>query len=300
MTKLSLDTAYPRSTLLSWLAAQGAAFVLLRRRDKRPCHKGWLDTPVTLEAAGRHVSLGGNVGLVVGAASSGIVCLDADCDFSLIYKLMPLLRGACVLRDNAPQRGKFLLRLTGSTRNRAWRPRGSRRPALELLAHRKLAVVPPSIHPSGAPYTMQGDRIPRLDGRQLDWVWEALTAATLNIPTSPIPRPVGISGVQQGGAWEGEILAAVKRRWPSALAVFQHCGITGRVRRSGRDDLRITGHGGLLVGRPDSAYAWRWYCFSAEVGGDQIDAAGYCLFGARWDRRHRSMLQAALSMLAPE
>lgn len=284
-------------SVLPWLATNGASFVLLRARNKRPCHRGWAESPVSLAVAERHVADGGNVGILVGRPSQGIVCLDADLDFALIHQLLPVLGGVRIVRNNASQRGKFLLRLPRPTRNRSWRPQGSRRPGLELLADRKVAVVPPSIHPSGVPYVMQGERIPVLATRVVESVWEVLTAASLETLPFPIRGEWDAPLTRWPGSQCNEALTEVKRRWPSALAVFRHYGWTGDLRRAGPHDLRLLGHGGLLMGRPDGPYAWRWYCFCDETGGDQIDAAGYCIFGTRWDRRDRAMMRAVLNTL---
>lgn len=283
-------------TVLPWLAAQGATFVLLRPRDKRPCYKGWTNAPASLAEAERHVAAGGNVGVLVGEPSGGIICLDADRDFPLIGALLPALRGACVVRPNAPQRGKFLLRVPEPLRNRVWRRAGKRKPVLELLAQRKLAVVPPSVHPSGAPYLLQGDCIPALAPAALPVIWEVLTAATLLAPPAPV-LPKAFLGGEGSTARAAPSLNTLKRQWPSALHVFQHFGVTGHTIHAGPHDLRLLGNGGLLVGRPDSAHAWRWYCFADEMGGDQVDAAGYCLFGTCWNRYDATQFRAVLQAL---
>ena len=222
-------------------------------------------------------SAGGNVGILVGEPSARIVALDLDADFALIAALLPELCNALITRAEAPQRAKLLLRLTAPMPNRSWRPAGSRRPLIELLAHRRIAVVPPSIHPSGEGYRLQRGAIPLLTPDEVDDLWEILTADCLaNTPPSHVERAM-LHNAMQRNALDSSM---AERRFATAFEVFDYFGRVGEVEAAGQHDLGLLGNGGLLVGRPEGPYAWRWYCFADGVGGGVAAAVRWCEGGS--------------------
>lgn len=154
--------------------------VLLRPRDKRPLHKGWPDAPVSLQQALRHALTGGNIGLLVGAPSANLICFDVDLHFPLVCEVLPELTRVRIVRTDAPERGKVLIRMETleGVGNRSWRYGESRSVRVEILAHRRHAVIPPSIHPDGSPYSMswQSGEVPTCFPTLLDGAWELLTA----------------------------------------------------------------------------------------------------------------------------
>ena len=119
---------------------------------------------------------------------------------------------------------------------------------------------------------MRGRTIPELSRERLADVWQILTAEGVVAAAHPRERASDVTAV----AAETWTISAIKRRFRSAYAVFDYFGWVGEVRAAGQHDLRLVGHGGLLVGRPDGSHAWRWYCFAAGVGGDVVDAVRWC------------------------
>lgn len=294
-------------SVLHWLAAQGGRFVLLRPRSKRPLVRGWPDTPASLLEALRHARAGGNVGLLVGTPSENLVCLDVDQHFSLTCALLPELTRIRIVRPDAPDRGKVLFRLDDlqEVRNRSWGSPDTAPSTVELLAHRRLAVIPPSVHPSGASYVLQRQTewIPGCSPPLLENMWQILTAETLReYPHSLLTQlphlyfeminSLALTKRTRHALDISTLRASISRQFPSVLAVFRYFGRVMKVQRVGRYDLRLLGNGGLVVGDPDSPFAWRWYCFRDSIGGDIFDAVGYCVVGRVWDRHRKQHWRA--------
>lgn len=283
---------------LRWFAAQGATFVRVGHRAKVPLHEGWQKRGVSLAVAIAHVAQGGNIGVLIGAGSGNIVCLDADQDFALIQPLFPELT-TIVIRAGVPERGKFFLRVAEPVANRSWRPESKTRPALELLGYHRQALIPPSRHPDGSLYEWRSrSALPSVSVPELEGIWDTLTATRLNdallvAPVSPSVVPPSLSS----GTARNRSIAKLKQQWPTALGVFEALGRSSPLRPAGANNLRLMGQGGLIVGHPASAIRHLWYCFADEIGGDQVDAAGYCLFGQGWHRRDKVQFKQVLARL---
>jgi hypothetical protein len=301
-------------TPLRWFAAQGCKFVAVHPASKRPVHRGWPDTPLDLREALAHVRQGGNIGLLLGLPSHNLICLDIDHDFSLVCALLPHLAHVRITRTDAPERGKLLFRLDTSApiQNRAWAFSNATPPTIELLGNRRQAVIPPSVHPSGLPYDLQPlyGILPTCSPPLLASAWELLTAETFAwySQAQPFPEPKPkhhlIEQYRIPTVPSISIVAMrtqILQRFHSALAVFQHFGRAEKRRRMTRDEIRLLGNGGLIVGAPESVVRWRWYCFREGVGGDIVDAVGYCIVGPQWERRNprhwQTLSHASLSSL---
>lgn len=139
---------------LKYLADQGATFVKVRPRDKRPQETGWQNKPLSLDEITPHIRAGGNVGLLTGQQSNGICVLDLDTDFQGFCQQFPeLAESPQIVRESAPDRGKVLIRIKGRIpHSRSWTRHGENNPRIELLADGRQGVMPPSTHPDGQPY----------------------------------------------------------------------------------------------------------------------------------------------------
>ena len=67
----------------------------------------------------------------------------------------------------------------------------------------------------------------------------------------------------------------IKNYFPDLVQLFLELGVRGELQKEPGGEVRILGHGGLVVDNR----AGRWYCFSEEVGGDVIDAFGWTTLG---------------------
>lgn len=164
---------------LRFLADQGATFVKVRRRDKRPLETGWQSKPLSLDEITPHVQAGGNVGLLTGRHSRGICVLDLDTDFQAFRQRFPqLAESPQIVRESAPERGKVLIRVKGPIpRPRSWTKHGEQNPRIELLADGRQAVVPPSTHPDGQPYLYRNldNPLVELTAEDLAVIWKTWT-----------------------------------------------------------------------------------------------------------------------------
>lgn len=164
---------------LRFLADQGATFVKVRRRDKRPLETGWQSKPLSLDEITPHVQAGGNVGLLTGRHSRGICVLDLDTDFQAFRQRFPqLAESPQIVRESAPERGKVLILVKGPIpRPRSWTRHGEQNPRIELLADGRQAVVPPSTHPDGQPYLYRNldNPLVELTAEDLAVIWKTWT-----------------------------------------------------------------------------------------------------------------------------
>lgn len=128
----------------------GALFVRLARREKRPVGRDWpaLATDRLEEVAG-WVEAGANVGLLLGP-SSGLVDVEFDSPEGL-----ESLQAHGIAGINTPtwrsDRGEHrLFRWSPALPATGWRKAGGLE--VRIGGNPAQSVLPPSIHPSGAPY----------------------------------------------------------------------------------------------------------------------------------------------------
>jgi hypothetical protein len=144
---------------LDWFARQGARFVRVAAAKakveapgKQPIDKGWQEKPFMLKDILPHIRTGGNVGLLCGKYSNGLCLLDVDDCLQDFLEYFPSLTAAPIIqRRDAMNRGKIVFRLIGGIlSNKKWHDHH-----LEFLGTGNQGVIPPSIHPDGAPYELR-------------------------------------------------------------------------------------------------------------------------------------------------
>ena len=145
-------------TPLQWLYRQGAHFVRVAAWNakvnspgKQPIDKAWQVRPITLKDIMPYVNGGGNVGLLCGSQSDGLCLLDVDDHLQEFLEYFPGLAAAPIVqRADAPNRGKLIIKITGSIpKNQKWN-----NVHLEFLGNGNQGVIPPSKHPGGALYEL--------------------------------------------------------------------------------------------------------------------------------------------------
>lgn len=168
-------------TTLAWFEKQGARFVKVAAWNakvnapgKQPIESAWQKKPRTLDEVLPHVKNGGNVGMLCGAPSGGLCLLDVDDHLGEFLEYFPGLADAPIIqRRDAPNRGKIVLKLSGEIpANKKWHDHH-----LEFLGTGNQGVIPPSIHPEGAPYELRNADRSALDydGARLFKICEAWT-----------------------------------------------------------------------------------------------------------------------------
>lgn len=259
---------------LEWLAAQGARFALPEGRGKRPLYNGWQATPNDLAQAIAHAKHGGNVGLLTGTHSGGVIALDLDRDYlAVVESLGPYANTTRVERSNAPGRGKLLYRANFAVESQSWRPEGERAPWAELLSDGRHAIIPPSEYEDGRYILMGQDYgIAALSEDDLALVWYKVTEGREGLPVavaSHSSASVTRTGTQTR---HDDAKALVLGVW-STLDVFAHHGLASDVKEERNGERRLLGNGGLLI----KANGEGWYSFAnSKGGGDAISAWAYC------------------------
>lgn len=273
-------------TILRLLSDQGGRFCKVKAKDKRPLEKAWQKKPYTLDQVQPHLSAGGNVGLLCGYGNLGL--LDVDDNFSGFCERFPeLANGPAIVRDGG-DKGKLLLQIGGDI------PPGKKfkldptdkHPFLEWLSAGNQGVIPPSIHPDGMPYrwTNPEAEIPFLTQEELSDICQAWTGSGLDLPSTsssnsgPVWAAVngattsGGNGNHQDDKRKADVMAA----W-TVLDVFTYWGYAGDQEQERSGELRLKGHGGLLLSK--DRLTWSIPGMGKGWGGGIFEAWAYCSSG---------------------
>ncbi len=276
---------------LRWLARQGATFALPYGRSKKDFPTGWTEDPKTLEEAIQHARSGGNVGLLTGKHSGGIVAVDRDVDYpATVAMLGNMAETAKIQRDNAPDRGKLLYRVSGTVpKSKVWKIRPEdEHPACELLANGRHALIPPSQFGGGNYVLIDAEMgIKEVTPEELDAIWFLITGEYLD-GAKPTQQEQKHTGEQEDAR---TYVARVKAAWPT-IDVFRHWKKDTAGEDDERGETRLLGNGGLLVND------WKWYCHADGVGGDQVDAWHWCETDKALDRRDKKAFWSTINSMA--
>lgn len=291
---------------LEYFADLGASFVLLYPRSKHPIEENWNKKPRSLAAARSHVQqAGGGVAVLTGEPSRGLIFLDLDADFAKFGAQFPwVVDTPTVAARGVTDRARPLIRIVDELPpNRIYVPESGRPPTAEVLSTGRKGVIPPSYNPDAqAYYELRNAHRPVLEMslNKLERVWKAWTGVDLRKES---PRPKASAQGPPRSFREGvNLVTQVKAAWSSALMVFEHHGIAGEIKRISRNPKHMwrLGRNGYIVAgdetHPD--HAPLWYDFSQQIGGDQIDAWGYCRHGAAWDRNNKALFIEVLNEMA--
>lgn len=164
----------------------------------------WLDNPIGERLAIEHLlrSTSHLVGIL--PEHGDIIMLDIDAGLSEFLALHPGARSWCrVIRSNAPERAKFVIRLKGDKARNLVRETGDKLRKVELISSRRAGVIA-GLHPSGAQYTLVTGEIPELD------VAQTLALIDAFIPALVAPAPANFAGASSSGS-SGSSGSAAKR-----------------------------------------------------------------------------------------
>ena len=156
---------------------------------------------------------------------------------------------------------------------------------LELRWHKNQTIIAPSLHcASGKRYCWRGGRpreLPATVGI------DAILAAFDHIARRDDGLPRARLRTKHVLPLHGDPKEDIRHHFNMVAYAVQAFG--GDARQEG-DEVRITGHGGLLIKPGEDV----WYNFSDEVGGDCFDLVGKALFDDRWDRANPRMFGETL------
>ncbi len=138
---------------------QGWSVVPIPLGAKGPNLKDWPKLRITAgDAAEYYFGTESNVGLLLGAASGGMVCIDLDHDVAveLAERYLPPT-GLVAGRTQRPGTHRFYI-VTGELKSKSHKlPGTGGKPTVEILSDGRQVVVGPSVHPTGDVYDVLGD-----------------------------------------------------------------------------------------------------------------------------------------------
>ncbi|MFZ4662259.1 MAG: bifunctional DNA primase/polymerase [Caldilineaceae bacterium] len=261
-----------RARLVDTFAGWGFSFVQIAHGGKRPIKPNWQYNPLTAQ---QMKNAPGNVGALLGKQSNNIVCVDLDERAGEFFATFPAMRETLIVwRDNATNRVKVFLRVTDRLpRSTNWERSGEKKPAAELLATGKQAVIV-GIHETGAVIKNNGRTPIEMTFADLSAIWRRWTGQELPDPTRTTATTKTQQSRQQravdASTSDNPHANEIKQHW-DCMKVFAHFGRVGDV-VSQRGETRLRGNGGLLVDEVRDV----WYCHVEQVGGDCIAAWAWC------------------------
>ena len=260
---------------LTWLANQGARFALPRGRTKGKFEADWQNKPHTVEEAIAHAQRGGNVGLLTGKHSGGIIAIDRDIDYpQTVAMLGELANTVKIERDNAPGRGKLLYKVAGALPpSTVWKADpNDKNPSLELLSTGRHAIIPPSEYDGGRYKLIDAGRgVKSITTSELEAIWFLITGEALDKSSKRTTNRATDKSAMD------DYKELVRDAWPTKQ-VFERFHRNGKGEKPSGHDTRLLGNGGLLI------HEWRWYNMTEGVGGDEFDAWSWCKHGHIVDR----------------
>lgn len=144
------------------LIRRGFAVVPIPSRSKAPTLRGWPNLRITEEAALSYFAdADGNIGIICGGASAGLVDADLDCTEAL--SIAPLLlpsTGMCHGRRSKPQSHYWYFVQDGAPPHETFKDPRTGEMLLELRSDGHQTIVPPSTHPCGEPLVWHDSRAP--------------------------------------------------------------------------------------------------------------------------------------------
>lgn len=228
-----------------------------------------------------------NCGIVHGAVSDNYITLDIDHDagiYDTLKREFPALFAGRIEQSGSwqgyhiplktEQLPDFGLGKNGPKGNKTWHtPQGD----VNCRARYCQTVAPPSVHPTGKPYHfIQTGNITTVKNLNNLIVW-------LDELCPPKETAAPVVRNSSRPVTSDNLLDAVRQAWDNnPFRVFDHFGWANDIDIDRNDEMRLLGHGGLLISDSEPPL---WYCFADEVGGDVFDAWGYCRFGTSYDKR---------------
>lgn len=258
-------TGNTRIQEIEFFAKLGAAYVPVV--GKNPIKQNWQHNPYTAKQIAKHA---GNIGILLGKPSNGIICVDADANAQTLIEKYPLLQNTLqVYRKDAPDRCKFFFRVIDQLpKSAVYTKKGELRPSLEILATGRQAVVI-GTHVDGCAYENNGAEILAVKFDDLSRLWALITG-------DEIAPPNGIVNKNVNKGEHENTLGAYVNSHVSCMDIVKHFELDQdgtKLERNG--ELRIFSNGGLLVN--EAKGLWRNY--THWVGGDAISLYAYITRG---------------------
>lgn len=259
---------------LRWLAEQGAKFALPEGRSKNKFELDWPNKPHTLDEAIAHSDGGGNVGLLTGKHSANIIAIDRDVHFGETCALLgDFALTVKIVRDNAPERGKFLFRVVNGDvpPTVSWKERPEdKHPSCELLGDngQRHALCDGTFDFGRYILIDKECGIQEITPVELDYIWRLITGGSVYKEVRAIEEEEADKQAKD------EYIKSVFEYW-STKKIFEHFNrATNGTKKEGKQ-TRILGNGGLLIGANNE----QWSIPGENIGGGPLQAWTYCKLG---------------------
>jgi hypothetical protein len=139
--------------------------------------------------------------------------LDIDAGLSEFMKTFPHAASWCrVIRSNAPERAKFIIRVKGDKLKHSSRELVDKTRKIEVMGTRHSGVVA-GVHPSGVPYVLIPGVIPELDATQVQAMLDAFIPPM--VPMVPAQRSASNVKTFHTGASSGSAAKRAISHWLS-------------------------------------------------------------------------------------
>ncbi|MFO1043947.1 MAG: bifunctional DNA primase/polymerase [Planctomycetaceae bacterium] len=148
------------ATATQYASARNAAADYLQRRmapvpiphgSKSPVINGWIDLRIASPEEfpnGRN-----NIGVILGQASSGLICVDLDDPTAVILAPRYLPQTGLIAGRSSEPFNHYFYRVSGPFKKREFKHKATSQKFIEILGDGQQVVVGPSVHPSGDTYS---------------------------------------------------------------------------------------------------------------------------------------------------
>lgn len=276
---------YTNYDIPAWLETLGGRFCKVTAWNdpgnspgKKARGLGWQNNPLDWAQVEPHVKAGGNVGLICGQHSDGLILLDIDDNLPGFISSFPQFETCPRIERGHAGKGKFILRLTAEyTGPKKFKNPQNKHPFLEVLATGNQGVIPPSRHPEGGQYVCinAGEMVPTMTPETLTSIaagWADLQA------TPPDEWPAAPDRSIHDNGSGPDLREAVRAYW-TPLKVFEYKGLAANGTKKEGEFTRVLGNGGLFAN--NNGVGWALASAGKGAGGDCFDAWHYCETGGR-------------------
>ena len=266
--------------IVRWFNYHGAMFARTRRYKQddgtysvNPYTTGWTVDPLDASEI-IPIPPGAGAAIVTGPKSNNLAALDFDKGFDAALAQWPALATAPRVVSPTPDRGKIIIRLTGTLpgARKFARPDGS----IELEIPARGANVA-GIHKHGGSYTLEnaGNEPPEFSLDQLDDLVINLAGVSIFPAPAPVasrPAPDHQQPRAGGSGLSEKVKAAV-----TPLMVFERAGLVKEaLPRPNGEWQKIPGNAGLWV----NVNGVGWARPGENIGGDVFEAFYWCQHGS--------------------
>lgn len=131
---------------------RGFAVVPNAPRDKRPYHKGWEEFRIAIPDVDQYFGPNDNIGVMTGAPSGGLTCVDLDDDDAVKLASLYLPKTGMIAGRKIGGATHWFYRSDPTLAKHEFKHKPTKQKFIEVLANGQQVVVGPSIHPTGDVY----------------------------------------------------------------------------------------------------------------------------------------------------